>query len=338
MVHNRYFLIIPAVAAVLVFFTGCSRNSGQVITLRVNSQSPDFNADGSRVHQFFIDEVEKNSNGRIRIEPCFEFSPGETPEAVIGGIRNRSFELISCTLDMYVMHTDAFLPLAAPYLIASDEMAYNLVSGDPGRGMTEKCEADTGIKMLYYNLLGFHLITNSLHPVVRPNDLQGLKIRVWAHPFHTAIMNTYGASVITMPFPDLFVALETKTLDGQENTIMNIRDFRLHEVQTHITKTGHLYSFAGTGINADVYHRLAPELRDAIDRAAAAAQERTLRELQEAEAEAYRNIGDALVIVELTESRRRAFRTAAQPLLARLKIQQNSVYFSSMVERIQNMR
>jgi TRAP-type C4-dicarboxylate transport system substrate-binding protein len=217
-------------------------------------------------------------------------------------------------------------------------MAYNLVVGEPGKIMTEKCEADTGIKMLYYNLLGFRLISNSRNPIVKPEDLKGLKIRTQANPFHMALLEAFGASTTTMPFSELFTALQQKVVDGQENPIMNVRDSRFYEVQSYMTRTNHLYTFAGTGINADFYNSLEPSLRDIIDEAAATAQAATLRELQVAEITAYRNIGNNMMVRDLNSSEMQAFRDTAQPLLARFKSLQNSTYFSSMIDQIQSMR
>jgi C4-dicarboxylate-binding protein DctP len=328
-----------AVMMGLALLLGCARKGGGegTVTLRMNSQAVSFDTDGNRLHQTFIDEVFKNSGGRIKVEPYFSSSLGATPEAAIGGIQNKSYEMIAFALGIYAMYTEAFLPMDVPYLIESDEMAYELISGDLGKEMARKCEADTGIKILYYNMLGFRLVSNSKRPVQTPDDLKGLKIRTQANPFHMAAMEVYGASVTTTPFSELFTALQQKVVDGQENPIMNVRDSKFNETQKYLTRTNHLYTFAGMGINAEIYNGLSPELREAVDKAAAASQAKTLRELQDAEIAAYRQIGDTMEITELSETQMAAFQAGALPLLSQFKDQRKSGYFSRIVDQMREM-
>jgi C4-dicarboxylate-binding protein DctP len=325
---ENVFFAVMVISLGISFLSGCTKNEGakegEPITLRMNCQAVNFDTDGNRLHQTFIDEVQKNSGGKIVIEPHFNSGLGGTPDAAIGGIQNKSYEMITFALGIYAMYTNAFLPMDVPYLINSDEMAYELISGDLGRQMAQKCEEDTGIKMLYYNMLGFRLTTNGRRPIQKPEDLRGLKIRTQANPFHMAAMEVYGASVTTTPFSELFTALQQKVVDGQENPIMNMRDSRFYEVQKYLTKTNHLYTFAGVGINADFYNGLSPELREAIDKAAAVAQSLTLGELQDAEKTAYRDIGNTMEIIELSDEQLAAFRKGAEPLLAKFKDQQKS--------------
>ncbi|MDR1638039.1 MAG: TRAP transporter substrate-binding protein [Treponema sp.] len=331
---------IALAGAVLILLLGCTPKGDdgkKVIILRMNSQAVSFDTDGNRLHQTFMDEVSKNSNGRIKVEPHFSSSLGGTPEAAIGGIQNKSYEMITFALGIYAMYTNAFLPMDVPYLIDSDEMAYAVISGDLGKKMAEKCEADTGIKMLYYNMLGFRLLSNSKHPITAPDDLKGLKIRTQANPFHMAAMEIHGASVTTTPFSELFTALQQKVIDGQENPIMNVRDSRFNEIQQYLTKTNHLYTFAGAGINAEFYNGLSQELRDVIGKAAATAQAQTLRELKDAEIAAYKQIGSATEIVELSGTQMAAFKEKTVPLLSRFKDQQKSDYFSQVVDEIQKL-
>lgn len=324
------------------FLSGCGDDGAKEtasgpIVLRLNTQAPSFDTDGNRLHQTFMDEVAKNSNGALTIQPYFGSSLGGTPEAAIGGIQNKSYEMISFALGIYAMYTNAFLPMDVPYLINSDQMAFDLVTGELGKEMALKCEQDTGIKILYYNMLGFRLISNSRHPIASVDDLRGLKIRTQANPFHMATISAYGAAVATTPFSELFTALQQKVVDGQENPITNVRDMKFNEVQRYLTRTNHLYTFAAMGINAEFYNSLPAEQQAAIDKAAALAQSLTLKEILESENTAYQQIGTSMEVVTLTPEQMAQFKAATQPLLAKFKADLKSDYFTGIVEKMEAM-
>ena len=64
---------------------------------------------------------------------------------------------------------------------------------------------------------GFRNMTNSKRPIARAEDLQGIKLRVMQNQIALGVFNTLGANAVPMPFSELFTALETRTVDGQEN-------------------------------------------------------------------------------------------------------------------------
>ena len=90
-----------------------------------------------------------------------------------------------------------------------------------------------------------------MRPINTPADLAGLKIRTPSSEWRVAMFQAYGANPTAMAFSELFVALQTGTMDGQENPLTNIVGANLHEVQGYLSLTGHVYSpsylTAGTG-------------------------------------------------------------------------------------------
>ncbi len=88
---------------------------------------------------------------------------------------------------------------------------------------------------------GFRQITTSTHPIVHPEDLNGLKIRVPPAPILTSLFAALGAGPTPINFNELYSALQTKIVEGQENPLAIIATTRLYEVQKYCSMTGHVW-------------------------------------------------------------------------------------------------
>ncbi|MCB1810010.1 MAG: TRAP transporter substrate-binding protein DctP, partial [Candidatus Competibacteraceae bacterium] len=99
----------------------------------------------------------------------------------------------------------------------------------------------------------------NLRPVSVPADLQGMKIRTTPNPAHVKAFELLGANPTPMPFAELYVALQTGTVDGQENPVVHIYNSRLHEVQKYLSLTAHAYTAAPLVMNLPKFNSLSPE-------------------------------------------------------------------------------
>src|SRR5690606_16335451 len=85
-------------------------------------------------------------------------------------------------------------------------------------------------------------LTNSKHPVAKLEDLDGIKLRVMQNNVFLESFKMLGANAIPLPFSELFSALETKAVDGQENPFNTILSSKFYEIQKYLTVTNHVYS------------------------------------------------------------------------------------------------
>jgi tripartite ATP-independent transporter DctP family solute receptor len=85
-------------------------------------------------------------------------------------------------------------------------------------------------------------ITNSKRPIVKPQDLMGLRLRVPQGEWRVKMFRAYGASPTPLAFNEVYVALQTGVLDGQENPFAQIYPARFYEVQKYLSLTGHVYT------------------------------------------------------------------------------------------------
>jgi tripartite ATP-independent transporter DctP family solute receptor len=107
--------------------------------------------------------------------------------------------------------------------------------------LAPKVEA-RGYKIVGVMENGFRHITNNVRPIVKPADLNGVKLRTPAGIWRIKMFQAYGANPSPMEFSELFVALQTGVMDGQENPYTNILSGKLNEVQKYLTETNHVYT------------------------------------------------------------------------------------------------
>ena len=99
-----------------------------------------------------------------------------------------------------------------------------------------------GYKVLAVWENGFRHITNSKHPIKAPTDLKGIKLRVPEGKWRVKMFQAYGANPSPMKFSEVFVALQTGVMDGQENPFTQIHSAKFQEVQKYLSLTGHVYT------------------------------------------------------------------------------------------------
>ena len=107
---------------------------------------------------------------------------------------------------------------------------------------------------------GFRQITNNKHPIVKPDDLKGLKLRVPGGTWRVKMFKAYGANPSPLAFSEVFVALQTGVMDAEENPLAQIYPARFYEVQKYLSLTSHVYTPAYLTAGAS-WAKLAPDVQ-----------------------------------------------------------------------------
>ncbi len=113
---------------------------------------------------------------------------------------------------------------------------------------------------------GFRNVTNSVKPIVKPEDLAGLRIRVPVSPLWTSMFSALGASPASINFNEVYSALQTHIVDAQENPMVVIHSAKLYEVQKYLSRTKHMWDGYWVLANTRALDRLKPEDRDIVVR------------------------------------------------------------------------
>ncbi len=128
-----------------------------------------------------------------------------------------------------------------PFAVATVAQADALLDGPFGQALIAKLP-EKGLVALGYWDLGFRNVTNSKRPITKPEDLDGLKLRVIPNPVFLDTFKAFRANPVPMPFAELYGALESKAVDGQENPFAVILSNKMYEVQKYVSATNHVYA------------------------------------------------------------------------------------------------
>lgn len=193
-----------------------------------------------RAAKVFADAVEKASGGKMRVRAIGAAALGpdtQMQQALIGGAQEMmvgsTATLVGITKEMALWDT--------PFLFSNVKEADALLDGPIGEKVKARLQ-DKGLVGLVYWENGFRNLTNSKRPVNKMEDFDGIKLRVMQNNVFLTSFNTLGANAVPMSFSELFGALETKTVDGQENPYNTILSSKFYEVQKYLTVTNHVYS------------------------------------------------------------------------------------------------
>ena len=187
----------------------------------------------------FADLVAQKSEGKIKVRGYSDGQLGAEVQSISsaqGGVLEMS--LVSTAAATGNVKEFALFDL--PFLFSDEKEAYAVLDGPVGTLLLDKL-TDRGVVGLCYWEVGFRHVTNSKHPVVKLEDFQGLKIRTIQNPVFVDVFNTLGANASPMAFTEVYTALESKALDGQETPYNIIYTSRFHEVQKYLSATKHIY-------------------------------------------------------------------------------------------------
>ena len=187
----------------------------------------------------FATRVAEASGGSLSIQifPSGQLgNEAQQISALQGGLQDL---LITSTTNLANMSA-AFSLLDLPFAFSNHSEAAAVTMVAIGDQMMSGLDG-TGLMGLALWENGFRALTNSVRPVNSVEDLAGMKIRVIGAPVFIETFTALGANPVPMPFPELYAAMETGTVDGQDNPALAARALRFYEVQDHYTATNHIY-------------------------------------------------------------------------------------------------
>ena len=263
------------------------------------------------MYQTFADQVEANSDMTVNL--VFGGALGN-PNDRLAQMRRGVIEMTDAADGNYASIYADIMILNMPYLFPSEQSAWAVLDGPFGQAMAEDIRERTGIRVLgWWESGGFkHFSAN--RPIESPADMAGAKIRVLG-PLATIPVEAMGASASPVAFGELYTALSTGVVDGQDNSVSVCNLIRLYEVQSHLAMSGHVYAFGPLGIS-DAFFSGLPEADQQVILDAAAAAIAFNRETSRAvEAAAITRAEEAgVTVLRLTGDQRDAFRQVMQPV------------------------
>jgi tripartite ATP-independent transporter DctP family solute receptor len=214
----------------------------------------------------FAQDVNQALKGRVEVK-VFHSSQLGTDEQMIKGIRLAAPEM---QIPSTIMSTvdQRYGVFEMPYLIVNRaHMRKAAENKEVQKALFDPLPA-RGIRLLGVWENGFRHITSNVRPVVRPEDLKGMKLRVPGGVWRVKMFQAYGANPSPMPFAEVYSALASGVMDAQENPFPQIWSAKFHEVQKFLSLTGHVYTPAYVIVSEDFWKKLPNDVQQTIARIA----------------------------------------------------------------------
>ena len=213
--------------------------------------------------EVFKSMVESGTGGSVKVEiyPAGQLG-GEREH--FEGVKIGTIEMTLVTESPVSQFFKPIMVLSIPYLFRSESVAWAVFDGPFGRDLAEAILKATGARVLSYGEVGFRHFSNSKRALRKPEDLQGLKIRVMESPIYMSMVKALGGSPIPIAFPELYTSLQQGVVDGQENPVSTFVMNKFNEVQKFLSLDGHLYSTQLILINDRLYQSYPKDVRNLI--------------------------------------------------------------------------
>jgi tripartite ATP-independent transporter DctP family solute receptor len=204
----------------------------------------------------FVSRVEARTNGAIKINIF--------PNNVLGGPPEQAQQIKLGTIDMGLptqgqldKYDTAFAAVLLPFIFDNSAQVYKVLDGPAMEWLAPLAEKQ-GFILLRNWEYGFRNVTNSVRPINVPDDMKGLKIRTPPELQIQASMEALGGIVQAIAFPELYLALSQKVVDGEENPIAVIYFSKFYEVQKYLALTHHVYNNMIHTIGVNSWKKLTP--------------------------------------------------------------------------------
>ena len=264
--------------------------------------------------QKFKEVAEKLLPGKVQVQvfPNSQlFGDGKELEALLLG----DVQIIAPSLSKFDRYTKKVQLFDLPFLFNDMAAVDRFQQSDKGKELLDSMK-DRGLKGLAYWHNGMKELSTNKDKLQRPEDVKGLKFRIQASDVLEAQFRALGANPQKLAFSEVYQALQTGVVDGQENTWSNIYSQKFHEVQKTIAQTNHGVIDYMVVTNAQWWDGLPADIRSGLEKAMAEATQYANAEAAKLNEGDKQRIIDAkkAKVVELSKEDVEAWRTAMAPV------------------------
>lgn len=217
----------------------------------------------------FAEVLKAKTAGRLDVQVAPSAQLGDDA-AMVTALRTGALDISANSQGALANAVPEYAAFGMPFLFGSLQQAWKVLDGPLGKELAER-SAEKGLVVLGYWDNGIRHMSNSKRPLLKPEDLKGLKMRTPPDAVTVDIMQSLGAEAQQIKFAELYVALQQGVVDGQENPLMNIHASKLYEVQKYISLTGHKYEMTPFLMSKRSWDKLSEADRKAVMEAAAEA-------------------------------------------------------------------
>jgi tripartite ATP-independent transporter DctP family solute receptor len=263
--------------------------------------------------QKFADLVAEKSGGKMKVSIYANAVLGGDPQN-LSAVRGGTLDFTSMATGLLAGIDKRFMVFDLPFLFNDAQEAYAVSDGPVGQRLLGGL-SDHGLIGLGIWDLGFRNMTNSKRPISTVQDFQGLKIRVIAAPVYIDMFKTLGSNPVPMTFGEVYGALESKAIDGQDNPVGVIQSAKFAEVQKYLSLTRHIYTGMPFLMSKKTWDGMTQAERQIILDAAAEAKAQQRKISQAKEAVAIDDLKKLMQVNGLTPDQVTQLRDAVKPVV-----------------------
>jgi tripartite ATP-independent transporter DctP family solute receptor len=262
--------------------------------------------------QKFADAVAHKSGGKIKVSLFPGAVLGSDPQN-LSAVRGGTLDFTSMATGIVASIDKRFMVFDFPFLFNDAKEAYAISDGPVGTRLLDEL-APNGVIGLGIWDLGFRHMTNSKRPIARAEDVQGLKIRVIASPIFIDLFNGLGANPVPMTFGEVYGALESRAIDGQDNPLGVIESAKFAEVQKYLSLTRHVYTGMPFLMSKKTWDQMSEAEHRVIREAAEEAKQEGRKMTQAKEAQSIDGLKKSMQVNEVSAAELARLRQKVQPI------------------------
>ena len=215
----------------------------------------------------FKELAEKYTNGKVKVE-IYPNSQLYKDKEEVEALQLGSVQMLAPSLAKFgPLGVREFEVFDLPYILPDKAALARVTKGPIGQSLFTKLEPK-GIKGLAYWDNGFKIMTSN-RPMHSVADFQGLKMRIQSSKVLEAQFRALGAIPQVLAFSEVYQAMQTGVIDGNENTPSNVYTQKMHEVQKHATLSNHGYIGYAVIVNKKFWDGLPADIRTQLEKAMA---------------------------------------------------------------------
>ena len=331
----RYIACASALLAA-VAFPGASSAQVKERTFKVGIGLNEDHPQGVSVKRFG-ELLAQKTGGKLHVKLYAAGALGNDA-TMISALRGGTQEMTVPDSSTLVGLVKDFGVLNFPLLLNNAQEADALLDGAFGQKLLAKLPEKNLIGLAFWEN-GFRQITNGRRPINGAADIAGLKIRVIQNPLFIDTFNTLGANALPMPFPELYSALEQKTVDGQENPTATILSSKFNEVQKHLALSKHIYSVWVLLLSKKTWDSLSADDKKAVQEAAREAtvfERKTIREYGDKALGELKKLG--MQVTEFSPAEQTKMRDKLKPVVDKFSKQFGEATAKEMLAELESIR
>ncbi len=255
---RKFFFVLTAIVLTTAFSLGIGSAADTTVLKLGHIFAP--TSAMHRASELAASLVDYRSKGKLKIE----IFPGGQLGAMLDEVEGVKMGTQDITM---VWGIDRFCPELSlfnyPFIFRDEIHLYNVMNGPIGQKyVKDKMIERHGIRIIGMIYHGERMLTTSeAHPVVKPEDVKGLRLRTPDITGWIKSWQSIGANVTAFPWGELYMALKQGVVDAQENPLPSINSMKFYEVQKNIILTGHIIDYPFVMINDKKFQKLDPALQ-----------------------------------------------------------------------------